>query len=466
MPLSSYPPLQLGRLSAPGPGRTITSVSEPLAKSLREAARVIGASISPTAACSYSQIFNPRCTAEAEQSTVSAEQLGRGFVAMWSVAPLALPSRRCLTLRDAEEWFVGAVGNVRPLWIHIPSDTRATAEALLIGVDPTNLADLLPYVLEHHGPGSRRDVLRDRTHLAAREIKRREGVFYTPSDVADFMIATVLDGQGIGPVLDPACGTGVYLRAACQSLLSRGLRPLDVLSILYGVDTDPIAVDAACFLLASDMGPLLPETPPLVVWHIARLNIAVGDSLSLIEAPRRLRTFSPAPLACLRKEMRAKLLEPGKNLSEPIAIEPDEWTTSQGVLFPEIVDGFTGIVGNPPYAPLGTSRDSAALSRSFDSLSNIPLTPTMNMYVPFMELMWKVTTRPSTSSLVIPLSLAYGSSQVLRGLRRAMWRSGAAWTFHFFDRTPMPCLETTLNSESRSHSVVSTLKAGQLTLDQ
>ena len=64
------------------------------------------------------------------------------------------------------------------------------------------LADLLPYVLDPHGPGSRASILKDPKTREARDAKRQKGVFYTPSDVANYMARAVLNDL---EETEPAC---------------------------------------------------------------------------------------------------------------------------------------------------------------------------------------------------------------------------------------------------------------------
>src|ERR1700693_2175107 len=99
---------------------------------------------------------------------------------------------------------------------------REEAEDLLFGLDPIASPYLLPYLLDHHGPGSRRDVLRDPRRSSVRERKKSEGIFYTPRDVAEYMTAWVLQDSAAPTVLDPACGTGVFLLSVAATLHSKG----------------------------------------------------------------------------------------------------------------------------------------------------------------------------------------------------------------------------------------------------
>lgn len=79
-----------------------------------------------------------------------------------------------------------------------------------------DLLELLLYVLELHGPGTRLSVMRNPSTQSARDAKRKAGVYYTPADVAEYMARELLSAvQSPGDMryLDPSCGTGVYFVA-------------------------------------------------------------------------------------------------------------------------------------------------------------------------------------------------------------------------------------------------------------
>jgi hypothetical protein len=92
----------------------------------------------------------------------------------------------------------------------------------------------------------------------------RDAIFYTPPHLVDFILDRVLPWNGAAwdlKILDPACGSGIFLVKAFQRLVHRwrlahpGATPkVDVLRRLLernlvGVDKDPHAVRVACFSL-------------------------------------------------------------------------------------------------------------------------------------------------------------------------------------------------------------------------
>jgi len=91
------------------------------------------------------------------------------------------------------------------------------------------------------------------------EVKKKSGVFYTPGCVTEYIVRNSVGGwiearpANAGgdsdlKILDPACGCGSFLVAACRYLLARsGRRQLpdaaaSAAKHLYGVDIDPDAV--------------------------------------------------------------------------------------------------------------------------------------------------------------------------------------------------------------------------------
>jgi len=96
------------------------------------------------------------------------------------------------------------------------------------------------------------------------ERARSEGIYYTPPHLVDFILDRVLPWQGDAwdlKVLDPACGSGIFLVKAFQRLVHRwknahrgeGIRAETLRGLLqnnlFGVDKDPHAVRVASFSL-------------------------------------------------------------------------------------------------------------------------------------------------------------------------------------------------------------------------
>ena len=321
-------------------------------------------------------------------------------------------------------------GGVRPVIAKSLLGHGADASRKLAEVDADELRELLPYAIDPVGPGTRRAVLRDPQRSAAREAKRSSGVYYTPSDLADYMVG-FLPNDPASLTLDPACGTGVFLDAVLRARWDLTDDKPGLLAGLYGLDLIRTSVEAACFTLAARTAPWFPT--PAHAWHAARTNLAEVDTLSLGAGHPSL-TGQLIAAGELRKALRAALREPIA-LPEARVVPRGDWPLTLPGLFPEAYP-FDGLVGNPPYAPLGLRSDLAALSSNFESFRGVSVTATTNAFIPFVELMWGAVQPKGKAALVVPLSVAYNSSSAYRGLRRAIRASGGCWDFRFFDRTP------------------------------
>ncbi len=126
------------------------------------------------------------------------------------------------------------------------------------------------------------------------------GAFYTPADVATSLVAVTVER---GPVVDPACGAGVFLLAAGIRLAGRGANPRDMATAqLFGTDTDPVAVHLTRCALAGWAG------------------VEPSEVVGVVEA-------------------------------DPLVAGRSSWPTAPGV-------GFGAVVGNPPF--LGQLRAGTA----------------------------------------------------------------------------------------------------------
>lgn len=133
--------------------------------------------------------------------------------------------------------------------------------------------------------------------------RKSAGLFYTPDCVADY-IATLVVGQiaenqphfGDLRLIDPACGGGAFLLAACRALhrqartIGQESSPQDLIRALYGMELDPEALLAArrtLFLEAADLSadvsggnhsPTASFLRPIAA--ILERNLRCGDALA------------------------------------------------------------------------------------------------------------------------------------------------------------------------------------------
>lgn len=446
------------RPSVPGPGVSVSSLTEERAVHIRRAVAVVEAALREgSVETRFSDMFGPRaCDGEPlDFKEPAAMRAAWAIVSQRVLGRLAGVIGAEATLKDAEDWFSGrAVRGQNSLvgLLGTDVDMRACTALERVAYD-SDFAELLPYILDVHGPGSRASVMRDPGTQKARTAKRQGGVFYTPADVAEYQAGMIADQQKGGTVflrcLDPACGSGVYLRAMLRvvtSFPSPISRTAYVTQCLYGLDVIAQAIEACCFVLLHDcmVEVLAGPVAPWFVWHAIRLNFACVDALTVT------RESGPDEQNVRqRTTLRTSLLK-GKINRKSRAVtcslfgreHPPAWDMLRNgarpihSIFPEAGEGFELLLGNPPYAPLGKRQDYLFLSEQYDSLG---VSPSSNddLYPLFIEMMWRLT-KPgrSAASLVVPLSIAYHGGAQFKKCRHAMTRQGGRWRFAFFDREP------------------------------
>lgn len=314
-------------------------------------------------------------------------------------------------LDEAEDWFYGGRSNALP--------RLAPRMRVQLETSPEEVWALLPYLLDPLGQGTRRQVLGSEEHRPDRQRRKLNGVYYTPADVAHYM-ATRVSHRPCQTYLDPACGSGVFLRAALAA--DSSVRP-------YGVDIDPLAVEMAAFVMLATGG--IKERTPWSLWHSHRIRFAVVDALRLEPGTHLSEVEHRARLQAQERTVEA--------LSDTAAPGPaDEQNTFRhlGALFPQLASGADSVLSNPPYAASGQRNDFSQLRHRFASYSTAAPTRTSNIFLPFVELGWRLGSQDARTAFVVPLSIAYNSGNQFRDLRKAMAQQSGSWELSFFDRTP------------------------------
>jgi hypothetical protein len=253
------------------------------------------------------------------------------------------------------------------------------------------LADLLPYLLDTYGRTSRLDVIRDASLGGSRAARKEAGSFYTPGDVADFMVRAIASEPSDPEFadewwLDPACGSGVFLLAALRDRFSKDPEGAVEFATgrLAGCDISPQACDFAAFAILGFIADSIDD--PVDRWRSIRRNLVALDATKRGQGPAAL------------------------NLRELAAPS----------------DSPLRLICNPPYVSF--SSEKATLLDGY---------PTRALYLPFVEMAWHVAHRPRDSAaLVVPLALGANRSTDHRRCRNGMARAGGDWTLLFFDRQP------------------------------
>lgn len=319
---------------------------------------------------------NERLPSKDQKLKLSASAL----LSVWMISQTNHEAEKPKSMIEAEEWFFG--GNCEKLtqvctkW----RDERIYQTLHSLSYD-NDFKDLFPYIVE---------IFETERVFEARNpilMKRFQGLYYTPSDICDYIVNSVLEpwngekATDAAPpkCLDPACGSGAFLRAVLN-WNKRKLLPFEdsrIASEIYGIDVSHQAIQSCAFTLLLDCCEALSkETLPWQMWQKIRRNLAVNDSTHITNA---IDTH----------------LVLGQTLSD---------------IFPEVTDGFSAIIGNPPY--IGSE------------------------YLPFVRMMWAFANKHyARAGMVLPLSIAYCSSKEFIKLRRSMVENGN-WRFAFFDRSP------------------------------
>ncbi len=306
------------------------------------------------------------------------------------------------TLTDAEDWFLGKESRAT-LSNGIPRDLQADILLPLRNIDfSEHLLDILPFAAEVFETSE--EIIKAFGPL--RRSKRAAGIFYTPSDVSDYIVERVYSTRKEAfpeiesfTWLDPACGTGTFLISALYKMAQvLGIGPGEEASAyinknLFGIDVSPLALQSAVYILI--------------------LNAVYGV---------------PAKKFILRD----KLFQAGRNFCVYDA-------TDVGVnlkltdIFPGLPEGADFVVSNPPYI----KRHSAYGSAQFDLFATSSKTESKTLYLDFVRMITTLShLHHGAGGMVVPLSISYNSHDEFIDLRRYLFNQNGCWWFAHFDRTP------------------------------
>jgi len=407
----------------------------------------------------YRDAFSPLMDiGEIESSKGQTIRLAASSIlSIWTLSQVALGNAAPKSFQEAENWFLGK--RFPPNLPHMTElcdswPPKKSLEVLSNLRYDADFVDVFPYVVEVFETLT---VHRPRGHVPA---KRRLGLYYTPSDVAEYVVQDVLVPWKTRMTtrthaverncLDPACGSGVFLRAFLDKCLGKASHEheqeskLNAVRFIYGMDSSPQAIQSCTFTLLLDCmdDVLVRRLDPWCAWQAIRGNLAVVDSTELLgqgvtdsgSAARRLKS---------RLYVRDELLN--TNQSEPSSIGISSEARHSGPLmhanpiligdvFPERSEACSVIVGTPPYSKAKHSDTQMTLSNWSEQVGKSVLAPA---YLPFVEMMWRFADkRYARTGMVLPLSLACHSGKRFRALRRAIAMANGKWRFAFFDRTP------------------------------
>lgn len=449
------------RLSVPGPGRTINKTVSPWSEAIAEVFSMLLTLVSDTRYRSVlierqRATFNPILPLPSF-GDLSYELESRlavsALLCEWFVARLANPSCKNLTLDEAESWFLGDTASHIPGLVlsntnWLPSNCLSPLRKIRIS---SEFLDLLPYILEVFDLLDVDGRIISRSSRRARQ--RTKGTVYTPSDVSDFIVQRTLSHRlpsqvpsEIPTCIDPACGTGLFLRSALYILEkhSEDTPFWELLPYLYGMDISHQAVQSCAFVLLACCLKESPHLPiaPWRVWQYIRGNLVVVDS-TLVTTNQCTR--NNAEILSIRTQLRQDLLSPEIPIhswfkhTSTLSIAQPKMSLIESIhlddIFPEVTNRFDAIFGNPPYSRLSHDDYQGIRAATYETA---PVKGKMGLLYPlFVEMMWRFAhPRKSSGGMIIPMSIAYSTSSQIKRLRAAIQEIHGDWRFAFFDRTP------------------------------
>ncbi len=400
------------RKSSPASGRTlggaVTAVERPVRQAIAKLGRAVAVDKDTETQLFGCTVYGPGAHVESFDIRLAWFLVTTVLVHAWKFG-YASPS----TFSSALTWLTGdSQFSIRLLSCYPKRSLLAAEQELSTVQVSADFWDLLPYVLEPHGHITRSELEASDIARATRSTKKSTGVYYTPSDVADFMVACVSDAKNFsGTWLDPACGTGVFLRSIVRHYQASHSDQFDgalnfVQTKLFAIDKSALATDLAAFVLLSDCwNSTQGVSPPFADWQRIKKNIVCMDSLRIL---------------------------PSSSTTDMHGSKSGCATIADA--FPSVTDGaFNHLVMNPPYAKVQIDQHMKA---SWDSYRNIALGGMADTHLGFAEMMWKLAHSESRAVAVLPLSVGTNTTKSFKALREVLFKSAGQKDFLFFDREP------------------------------
>lgn len=399
------PPL-MERLSIPTPGRTLLANTRRWAEPLLVAYQKLVVALenqvdAPACNSAYRENYSFLRFSERQSHSTSA-LCSAALILNWIIGrALGILPKQAL-LNDAENWFKGYSPSFCLSRELNEQTQRAILEPLRDLDYDCRFVDILPYATEVFETSD--ELLK--AFGASRRSKRATGIFYTPSDVSDYIVSNVCslsnDAQADSQStwLDPACGTGTFLISVLYKIAADFAPLADeealryVTNCLYGIDISPLALQSAAYGIA----------------------LACGTE----------RLFKQVTL-------QQALYSIGKNLAARDATDIESHN-DLSQLFPSLKTGADFIVSNPPYVK-GLVKP-ADTQQSLFTNSERGRMKAENSYIVFIRMLATLSNlQHGAGGMVVPMSVAYSTRKECQAARKFM-RSGDKWWLAHFDRTP------------------------------
>lgn len=258
--------------------------------------------------------------------------------------------------------------------------------------DP-RLVDLLPYALEllDYSDNDLASATKDRRDGLVTKKKKDSGIYYTPVDVAHYMVISCLDrlsdkhdNLANCKYIDFSCGSGIFLLQLVDEIVERcQIRTYAdyvtfIKTSIFGIDISEHAVDCARFLL---------------------LQYGITRFCSELSNPKELFEQLEQNIVC----------------ADATKIKHFFSTT------PSFPNKFDCIIGNPPYVGINDTADHTARS---------------NLFIPFVYNLMDYSATNSVSALILPLSFAYNNQSAFCQMRHRISNDSGEWQVENYDRSP------------------------------
>jgi hypothetical protein len=214
---------------------------------------------------------------------------------------------------------------------------------------------------------------------------KREGVFLTPLSIVQRMIAEVFESITSSPLsqtltfLDPAVGSGIFLIECFKTLArSKSDTPEQILkNSLFGIDKEPMAVEATKLFLNLTLLELMPPTDrhSFKPADLSK-NIILGNAL-----------LDDADFTFVEGDSR-------------VALGARNWDEVFKSVFAR--GGFDAVIGNPPYGLSRGQQLSSVENKKLQDVYESMRSGKVNKYLLFMARALKLVKRGGNVTFIVP----------------------------------------------------------------
>ena len=235
-------------IAAPRPGRSLGGLISAIHAPVRRTISILSAHGCPNSA--ETLLHESTRLADGGIAEAASVRFAWFLVGASLLHALAHKDTRVSPLQESLSWFMKDENTAQGLEQYYGAAWRSAEEQLSQLTLDDQFWALLPYVLEPDGHVTRSEFESCGHSQERKEKKRSAGVFYTPSDVAAFMVGSAYKKGGRW--LDPACGSGVFLVAALDYIRAQD-PAANLLNVarqtLFGIDRSALSTDLSALVL-------------------------------------------------------------------------------------------------------------------------------------------------------------------------------------------------------------------------